>query len=66
MDEWLVSRHPALGGWGGRGHTHCWKRVFQFMRTKSQARDCPTTLLAMLLMVDMASWRRIMLGSKVY
>lgn len=45
---------------------HWLKRSFQLLRMKSQARDCPTTLLAMLLMVEVASCLRILVGSMVY
>lgn len=45
---------------------HWLKSVLQLPRMKSQARGCPTTLLAMLLMVEVASCFRILLGSRVY
>lgn len=46
--------------------THWVKSVLQLPRMKSQARDCPTTLLAMLLIVEVASCFRIFVGSSVY
>lgn len=45
---------------------HWLKSVFQLPRMKSQASGCPTTLLAMLLMVEVASCLRILVESRVY
>lgn len=45
---------------------HWLKSVLQLPRMKSHARGCPTTLLAMLLMVEVASCLRILVGSTVY
>lgn len=45
---------------------HWVKSVLQLPRMKSQTRGCPTTLLAMLLIVEVASCLRIFVGSRVY
>ena len=52
---------PLTNSW----QTHSSKSFFQLLRMKSQARDCPMTLLAMLVMVEVASCFRMRLGFRV-
>ena len=52
---------PLTHSW----QTHSSKSFFQLLRMKSQARDCPMTLLAMLVMVEVASCFRMRSGFRV-
>lgn len=47
----VIVQHP--------NRTHSSKSFFQLLRTKSQTRGCPATLLAMLMMVEVASCLRM-------
>lgn len=66
MGDAACPNRPSTAPYSSLHSAHWLKSILQLPRMKSQARGCPTTLLAMLLMVAVASCFRILLGSRVY